>query len=191
MPGEPARDEQTEKEHLYAQYGRAMLGFQVVEAGLVRCAIPALPEPDEHATVAESWQAVDDLYRKTMGHVKTKIERNVPGVPPELAELLDWGLKVRNYLAHHFLRDRLHRFADAEGRDYVLHELDAIIERMNELRVAVRDFAEHLMREAGVDPAPGHELARELAEERVGFQDIREVFPRLVQDFLDSQRKPD
>lgn len=57
------------------------------------------------------------------------------------------------------------------------------------LNESVRSFGDHLMREAGMDPAPGKEVAPELSKEGVGFQVIREHFPRLAQDFLDSQRK--
>lgn len=188
-PHTPDPGAQAEKERLYAQYGRAMLGFQVVETGLVRLAIPALPEPDEDATVDEAWRVVDRLYSKTMGHVKHKIEKGVEGVPPELLDQLAWGLETRNSLAHDYLRDRLAALRDGGARRSIIAELDGIIERTAALNQLVREFGDHLMREAGTDPAPGREFARQLNDEGVDFQTIRRELPKLAQEFLDSQRK--
>lgn len=182
-------DPLAEKERIYAQYGRAMLGFQVVEAGLVRIAIPTLPEPRAGATVEEAWRDVDKLYGKTMGHVKHKIENGVEGIPSKLVDELTWGLEARNTLAHNYLRDRLAALQDADARQTMIAELDGIIERTAALNELVREFGDHLMREAGADPAPGREFARELNDLGVGFQTIRRDLPPLAQEFLDSQRK--
>jgi hypothetical protein len=45
-------------------------------------------------------------------------------IPDGLEELLRGALKTRNFLAHHFFRERAEAFMSWEGREAMVHELE-------------------------------------------------------------------
>jgi hypothetical protein len=113
-------DEQTRD--VYAHYGLAMYLAQTLEHGIVNAlVILRLPEKDKY-TRQDIDEFMEGRFQKTLGallkHLKSEVE-----LPSDLEPTLTEALNRRNYLAHHYFREKAECFVTRSGRDQMLQEL--------------------------------------------------------------------
>ena len=123
-------DEGEHVKEVYARFGLALYGAQVLEHGLVNALLmmDLIPTRRHEARSEEEWGKqvdafVDRHFEETMGRLLKKLAR-VTETPRDLGSLLREALEKRNWLAHHFFRVRAWEFTNERGREAMIHELD-------------------------------------------------------------------
>lgn len=125
-------EEYDEDEHVkavYAYFGLAIYFSQVLEHGLVNALvfIDLLPRRAGHSLPKQEWfkefdSFMNQHFETTLGKIIRSL-KSVITVPEELESLLLVALKKRNFLAHHFFKDRAAEFVTKAGRDEMISEL--------------------------------------------------------------------
>jgi hypothetical protein len=125
-------DEQTRD--VYAHYGLAMYLAQTLEHGIVNAlVILRLPEKDKY-TRQDIDEFMEGRFQKTLGALLKHLKSEV-ALPPDLESTLTEALNRRNYLAHHYFREKAESFVTRSGRAQMLQELQAdqqLFERADE-----------------------------------------------------------
>ena len=123
--------EETSKE-VYARFGLAVYYGQVLEHGLVNAMVilRLIPHRQAVAHDHEQWSAavdefMDHHFQTTLGRM-IKAFREVSDVPPDLEDLLSRVLEKRNWLAHHYFRERADEFVTDAGRLRMIEELEIV-----------------------------------------------------------------
>ena len=118
---------------VYAYFGLAIYASQVLEHGLVNAllVLDLIPKASAIAT-PETWaDKVDSFYetefKRTLGSLVRRL-RDVTTVSNELEELLRRALEKRNWLSHHYFRERAMEFLSVTGRDQMITELEEVRE---------------------------------------------------------------
>lgn len=169
--------EAEENEHsalMYAAYGAAVYFAHTLEFGLIH----VLATAEVLEVKAAGGDIPDDPWerrcqgKQTMGVFLGEVKKKHLAGALELADELDYALKRRNYLTHHFWRDRIDDSYSATGRNKLIGELEAdrkLFENADRNLSAM--VAEPLMRKAGATQemrdAVLHHAERE-AENRYG-----------------------
>jgi len=128
-------DEHTKE--VYAHFGLAIYLAQVLEHGLVIALVYAdlMPKRKPHHTTADFDLFMDKHFETTMGRLINTVRKQV-SVPPELEALLLGARTKRNWLAHHYFRERAEDFMNEPGREKMIAELKEahiLFERADEL----------------------------------------------------------
>jgi hypothetical protein len=114
---------------VYAHFGLAAYLAQVLEHGLVNALVfvDLVPNKSYQIKSKKEWEhEVDSFMDRHFEHSLGKMIRDlqaVVSVPEDLESLLAEALKRRNYLAHHFFRERAPEFMTTKGRDTMVGEL--------------------------------------------------------------------
>lgn len=66
---------------------------------------------------------MNQQFEQTLGRLIRGL-RSATLVPTELEGLLTDALKTRNFLTHHFFRERAEAFMSRDGRETMIHELE-------------------------------------------------------------------
>jgi len=118
---------------VYAHFGLAIYLSQVLEHGLANALVvlDLVPRAGNEAA-PDTWpDQVDAFYeahfKRTLGSLVRRL-REVTSVPPHLEELLEKALDRRNWLSHHYFRERATDFLSVEGRDRMITELEEVRE---------------------------------------------------------------
>ncbi|MBI2509007.1 MAG: hypothetical protein HYV99_03225 [Betaproteobacteria bacterium] len=117
-------DDDGEDEHIkavYAHFGLAVYLAQVLEHGLANALLCAelLPSRAGKPVPRKQWEAEFDAFMErqfegTLGRLIRSLKKAAP-IPTELEGLLTEALEKRNFLAHHFFRERAGAFSHAKG----------------------------------------------------------------------------
>jgi len=115
-----SRDEHVKT--VYAHFGLALYLAQILEHGLANALISAelLPRRTGKPVPKTQWEA--DF--KPLGRLISGL-RKATSVPVDLEALLTTALKTRNFLAHHFFRERAESFMSCDGREKMIKELES------------------------------------------------------------------
>lgn len=114
-------DEEQTKE-VYAHYGLAMYLAQCLEHGIVNAlVILRLPEKEKY-TRQDIDEFMDGKFQKTLGTLIKHLKSEITPLP-DLEPLLTEALNRRNFLAHHYFRERAEKFVTRDGRSNMLHEI--------------------------------------------------------------------
>lgn len=115
---------------VYAHFGLALYLAQVLEHGLANALMSAelLPRRAGKPVPKNQWEAEFDLFMneqfdKPLGRLINGL-RKVASVPADFETLLTTALKTRNFLAHHFFRERAEFFMSGDGREKMVEELE-------------------------------------------------------------------
>ncbi len=137
---------------VYAQFGLALYLAQVLEHGLANALMCAelLPRRAGKPVPRKEWEAefdafMDQQFEQTLGRLIRGLS-SVTTVPNDLEGLLTEALKKRNFLTHHFFRERAELFMSRHGREKMIQELeraqkifDAADERLTEIAKPLRE----------------------------------------------------
>ena len=112
-------NENSKDEHVktvYAHFGLALYLAQVLEHGLANALMYAelLPRRAGKPVLRKQWEAefdgfMNQQFEQTLGRLIRGLGKTTP-VPTDLEDLLTDALKTRNFLAHHFFRERAEYF---------------------------------------------------------------------------------
>ena len=116
---------------VYAKFGLAVYLAQVLEHGLANALVSAelIPRRAFKSVPKEQWEiefsALLDLqFQQTLGRLIHSLKKATT-VPVDLEILLTEALEKRNFLTHHFFRERAEVFMSHEGREQMIAELQS------------------------------------------------------------------
>ena len=122
-------DEDEHVKAVYAHFGLAVYFSQVLEHGLVNALvfIDLLPRKAGRPVAKQEWfkefdAFMDQHFETTLGKMIRSL-KNVISIPHDLESLLAEALNKRNFLAHHYFKDRSTEFMTKLGRDKMILEL--------------------------------------------------------------------
>lgn len=109
---------------VYAHFGLAMYMAQVLEHGIVNAFIflELLPKTKGKWSPDEFESYLDSEFDKTLGRLIGKL-RKLTSIDNNLESLLDLALKKRNWLVHHYFRERAAELLSTSGRNSMILEL--------------------------------------------------------------------
>lgn len=126
--GDDATDEHVKT--VYAHFGLALYLAQVLEHGLANALMCAelLPRRAGKPVPRKQWEAefdgfMDEQFEQTLGRLIRGL-RTATSIPTDLEGLLTEALKTRNFLTHHFFRQRAESFMSRDGREKMIQELE-------------------------------------------------------------------
>ncbi|MFN7957373.1 MAG: hypothetical protein U0P46_03455 [Holophagaceae bacterium] len=115
---------------VYAHFGLAIYLAQCLEHQIVNSmvVIDLLPNFPWKQKSREDWYKQHDQYNeeqftKTLGRLIRDL-KSITQVPPEVESKLSFCLARRNFLAHHYFRERAIEFMTESGRQNMLTELE-------------------------------------------------------------------
>jgi hypothetical protein len=107
---------------VFANFGVAIYTSQVLEHGIVNLVVWSGLRDGEYRAYEETEAANLELFRQTMGSVKKILLTRRPDIG-HLDELLIRAVRLRNFLAHEYFRERAAAFMTMEGKDQMIEEL--------------------------------------------------------------------
>jgi hypothetical protein len=114
---------------VYAHFGLAAYLAQVLEHGLANALMCAelLPRRAGKPVPRKQWEGefdafMEQQFKHTLGLLMRRLNSSTP-VPNDLEELLTAALLKRNFLAHHYFRERAEAFMTHYGREQMIVEL--------------------------------------------------------------------
>lgn len=141
---------------VYAQFGLAVYLAQVLEHGLVNALLllELIPSRGRVVRTREEWEAEFDSFRDkhfetTLGKMIHNL-KSVTEVAPELGSLLREALTRRNWLAHHYFRERAVEFMSDGGREEMLVELQDAHDLFEKAERRLDEIVEPLRRKYGL-----------------------------------------
>lgn len=115
---------------VYAHFGLAIYLGQVLEHGIGNSLVYASLIPNNIGKIRSSaeWHEKFDQFlgahfEKTLGRMIATLKCEVE-IPDDLESLLSAALKTRNWLAHHYFRERADEFMNEAGRTKMIAELE-------------------------------------------------------------------
>jgi hypothetical protein len=108
---------------VFAHFGAAVYASQVLEHGIVNLVVWSGVRDRRYRTLGETETANADLVRQTMGRIKNILLERRPDVE-HLDDLLIRVVRLRNFLADQYFRQRVAAFETEDGRNQMIEELD-------------------------------------------------------------------
>jgi hypothetical protein len=134
---------------VYAHYGLALFEAQVVEHGIVTLATLTGVRDGTIRTFEESEADSAELFKLTMGKVKQALMSRRPDVA-NLEEILARAVRLRNFLAHRYFRERSAAFMTEDGQRQMIEELEKATAFFKEADDKLKPLAMQIMEALGV-----------------------------------------
>lgn len=134
---------------VYARFGLAFYHANVLEHELVNLA--ALVELQQNTP--SSREFVEALFEGRFKKVFGQLVREVKALavfPSELETSLSQALERRNYLAHHYFRERAGELCTHEGRDYMIQELSQMTHLFSDVDSQLSNVSRQIANSLGV-----------------------------------------
>ena len=137
----------------FAHFGLAMYLAQVLEHGVVNAlVILRLPERGQM-----SRQDIDDFmegrFQKTLGTLLRQLKSEIGSIPGGLDLMLSGALRLRNFLAHDYFRERAEQFVTRGGCGQMIRELQDYQELFDKADKLLGDALAPLRNEHGITDA--------------------------------------
>lgn len=124
-------DEDDHYKEVYAYFGLAIFRAQLLEHAIVNALVicDLIPNKRHQIKSREDWSAqvdqyMDGQFENTAGRLIKELRKYMV-FSDELEEGLAAALKTRNFLVHHFFRERVTSWYTSQGRDSMIAELGA------------------------------------------------------------------
>jgi hypothetical protein len=141
---------------VYARFGLAVYFAQVLEHGLVNALVilDLIPSRRHLFRSREEWGVEVDAFMNrhfeaTMGRMMRNL-REATQTDADLENLLRDALRKRNWLVHHFFRERAAEFMSVAGRERMLREADECRALFHAADKALEAVVGPLREEAGI-----------------------------------------
>jgi hypothetical protein len=136
---------------VYAYFGLSMYMAQVLEHGIVNAFVflELMPKTKGKWTPDEFEAYMDGEFDKTLGRLIGKL-RKLTTINNDMESLLTVTLKKRNWLAHHYFRDRAKEFMNSSGRDSMILELQQCRDLFKETDEKLEAVIMPLMKKVGI-----------------------------------------
>jgi hypothetical protein len=160
-----------ESDHIrqvYARYGAAMYYAQVLEHGLANFVVFS-----RAGRALKTHEAADALFNELITSSMGQQLRHVlleEGLDEALVERLRNALRVRNFLAHDFFRERAEHFMSFAGRNEMLAELGELRSELNATDDELEAVTRNIMGAKGITEEM---LRAELEQVRARAEKIR------------------
>jgi len=135
---EELSDTDEEVKNVYANFGFAIYAAQCLEHGLVNSFIylDLIPSKRDITKSPKDRESSVDAFASahfehTLGRMIGDLKK-VTSVSPDLSEKLSKALEMRNWLAHHYFRERAQNFLISSGRKNMIFELQQAVNMFRE-----------------------------------------------------------
>jgi hypothetical protein len=108
---------------VFAHFGAATYSSQVLEHGIVNLVVWSGVRDRRYRVLEETETANAELLRQTLGSVRKILLSRRPDIG-HLDDLLLRAVRLRNFLAHEYFRQRAAAFMTEDGRNQMIEELD-------------------------------------------------------------------
>lgn len=157
-------DESEHCKEVYAHFGLAYYDAGVVETGIAIALLYAKfltkwkdkiktggrTNFDRKSYEADFDAFFKDQHSQTFGNILKGL-KSAYHIAPELADAIREGKTLRDFLAHHFYRERAVDFAARAGRDRMIAELMAMQEKFRALDRRVQDLTGPVKAKLGIE----------------------------------------
>jgi len=155
-----------EVREVYARFGLAIYSAQCLEHGLINAFIylHLIPLKIPQYRSKEWEDEVDSFTSKHFEHTLGRMIKDLDkytDVSPKLSNKLSEALRIRNWLAHDYFRERAREFMSSEGRVVMIKELDNALVALNEADKELSQALEPVLKKYGIT----EELLLKLSEE--------------------------
>ena len=149
---------------VYAFFGLVAYSAQVLENGALNLAIVLrLPRVDQITK-----KDFDDLYQqltqRTLGSLISAAKKVIE-IPEDQENILKEAVTLRNYVTHHYFRDRADDFVSASGQEQMKREMQGFIATFTEADQVLASFYQPLWNKYGVTEEYIQEQTNLLAEQ--------------------------
>ncbi len=134
---------------IYAKYGLAMYFAQCIETSIVNLMVALKLKDRYKINRSEIDIFFQKKYQKTLGNLLKSL-KTVMKLPKNLENNLIELLDLRNYLAHHYFRDKAIIFDDKEKRKNMLLELKNFILKLKKGDIKIQSIVENISKEYGI-----------------------------------------
>jgi hypothetical protein len=134
---------------VFAKFGLAMYLSQVVERGIGILAVISGLRDGRYRAVEETDADRDELFRQTMGRVKTILLDRRPDIG-HLADVLLRAVSLRNFLAHQYFWQRAVALTTEAGKNQMIEELDKAVAFFDDVDATLGDLAMEVMEATGM-----------------------------------------
>lgn len=156
MPSAPGDDQDEHVKTVYAHFGLALYLAQCLEHGLANALLFAdlMPARVGKLVPRAQWEQDFDAFmsrqfQQTLGQLVRTLGGVAP-LPADLQETLTQALSLRNFLAHHFFRERAEAFMSRDGRDGMITELENAQRVFTTADGTLRTIVDALAKKVGV-----------------------------------------
>jgi hypothetical protein len=159
---------------VYAHFGLAIYLAQCLEHGLAIALVylNLIPGHAGSGKDRDEWSTTCDAFmgRRFQEPLGPMIEgvRRVTKVPPDLEVVLADALRKRNWLVHHYFRERATDFMNAAGRDRMIRELEEAQTLSSSADRALDRMLKPVREKYGITDVQLHEAFESLRKETDG-----------------------
>lgn len=144
-----------EVREVYARFGLAIYSAQCLEHGLVNAFLYLHLIPTKMpVSRSKEWEdEVDSFTSKHFEHTLGRMVKDLEKftyVSTSLSKKLSEALKIRNWLAHDYFRERAREFLSSEGRMSMIKELDNATNILNEADIELSITLEPVLKKYGI-----------------------------------------
>ncbi len=134
---------------VFAHFGVAIYHSQVLEHGIVNLVVWSGVRDGSHRAFEETETANAELFRQTMGSVKKILLSRRPDIE-YLDGLLIRAVRLRNFLAHKYFRQRAAAFMTAAGQNQMIEELEKAIAFFKEVDAKLSPLTRQIIEVMGI-----------------------------------------
>jgi hypothetical protein len=178
-------DEDYQTREVYAHFGLAVFHAQVLEHHVVNLAAVANVFPNAAAGQSEFDSIMDRGFRQVLGQLVKEISSFLTSdatITTDLAEIV----KKRNFLIHHYWRERVGLSLTPRGRNRMIVELQAIQQQFQD--VGLR-FQRMVMRYAAIRGLTDAQVAAKLEKDIALYTALDGYVPEELPDL--AQEPPE
>jgi hypothetical protein len=135
---------------VFARFGVAIYTSQVLEHGIVNLVVWSGLRDGDYRAYEETEAANVKLFRQTMGSVKKTLLSRRPDIA-HLDDLLIRAVRLRNFLAHEYFRERAAAFMTEEGREEMIEELKKAVTFFEDVDARLEPLTMQIIEATGVD----------------------------------------
>jgi hypothetical protein len=135
---------------VYANFGLAVYHGQVLENGITNLILWSGVGDGIYVNVEQINVASDELLSKTMGAARKVVMSRRADIA-HLEDELSKAVKLRNFLAHGYFRERAAALVTDDGRHQMLDELKAAILFFTAVDAKLKPLSRELLRARGVE----------------------------------------
>ncbi len=134
---------------VFAHFGVAIYHSQVLEHGIVNLVVWSGVRDGSYRAFEETETANAELFRQTMGSVKKILLSRRPDIE-YLDGLLIRAVRLRNFLAHKYFRQRAAAFMTAAGQNQMIEELEKAIAFFKEVDAKLSPLTRQIIEVMGI-----------------------------------------
>ena len=135
---------------VFARFGLAIYASQVLEHGIVNLVVWSGLRDGRYRAYEETEAANTELFKLTMGKVKQALVSRRPDVA-HLDELLIRAVRLRNFLAHEYFRQRAAAALTEAGKNQMIEELKKAAAFFEDVDARLEPLTMQIIEATGID----------------------------------------